>query len=367
MAEWRLFACDGSGNRLANLTPVGRQRRFAFRLNRPAQLTFEAPSDSADILAATPGRVIKGYRKEGSTWVIRYTGNIWQISDEGEADRYTSRFVCFDALQRLSKRLVRDATNAVPADGKVTFSAVQVETIVRNMIDRTNTGGGVCGLRTNAAGPSLGTRTVDYEWQNVAAAMNELFEGSGLNAYVVPEDRVDGYLGYIVLQGAVSTTAAKKLVWGAATHTAAKAERLQDMTDFANDLRVMGAPAAGAGARPIAARTDPTSITDYGRYEDVMTFGDISVQGYIDNLADQAIALRKAPKVTARFSPQADPASSNPLNPFTDFLLGDQVEVYAGAKLRGGFSGTQRLWGFDLELDDNAVERMPSVYVGPDA
>jgi hypothetical protein len=210
-------------------------------------------------------------------------------------------------------------------------------------------------------------RTVDFELRDLASAYAEIFAGSGLNCRVVTEDRTDGYLGSLLLESAPATVAANNLVWGGPTHNASRVERTLDMTSFANDIQVIGSPAAGSTQRPVQNVTDATSITNYGAYEDVMTYSDITQQAYLTVLANQAIALRKVPKQIANFTPQADPGSPNALNPFTDFERGYLINVYAGAALRGGFSGQQRIWGFDIDLDDDGVERVTSIQTGPDA
>jgi hypothetical protein len=365
--DWRIVICDLSGNRLSDLTRVGSKRQFQFRWNKPATFSFEAPSDAQGMLNLQGGRVIKAWRAENpAAPVIRYAGYVWNLSDVGDADTYKTKVVCFDPLQRMARRLCRDSGNAVPANGIVSFVSTEGELIIRGLIGRSNAGGGVSGLTTSASGPSGHGLTVDFEWRDIAAAITEICQGTGLNVYVEPQDTTDGYLGVITIADSPTSVAANKLVWGGPTHNASRVERTEDMTGLANDLHLFGV-ASGQGTRPIAARTDSGSITTYGRYEDVMSFGDITQQGYLDALADKAIALRKSPRILAKFTPQPDPGSPNALNPFTDFKLGYLVDVYAGPKLRGGFSGQQRIWGFDIDLDDNAVERVSAIYTGADA
>lgn len=365
-SDWTLAVCDLNGNKLAGLQRIASKRRLSYRLNRAAQLEFEVPANDPRSLQILPGRTINGYRKEGATYVLRYRGFIWQVSDEGDENTYKTKVVCFDPFQAMALRLVRDAANAVPANGKVNFAAVEAETIMRNLITRSNTGAGVSGLTTSGTGPTGLVRTVEYEFRDVASAILELCEGTGINFFVTPQDTTDGYLGVFTLQGAISTMAVNKLVWGGPTHNARKVERTEDMSQLANDIRVLGAPAGGI-ARPVANRTAAGSITTYGRRESVRTYGDITVQGYIDSLADREIALRDSPRVLAKFTPQPDPNTPNALNPWQDFNLGYLIEVFAGAALRGGMSGTQRIWGWDIDLDDNAIERVSAIYTGADA
>jgi hypothetical protein len=365
-SDWRISVCDLSGNKLAGLQRIASKRRLSYRLNRSAQLEFELPADDPRTLQVQAGRTVKAWRKEGSTYVLRYAGFIWQVSDEGDENTYKTKVVCFDPFQAAALRLVRDASNNVPADGKVTFTAVEAELIIRQLLGRTNAGGGICGLGTSGTGPTGFARTVTYEFRDVASAILELCEGTGINFYVQPQDTTDGYLGVLIQQGAISNVAANKLVWGGPTHNVRRVERTEDMAQLANDIRVLGTPAVGS-ARPVANRTSAGSITTYGRRESVRTYGDITVQGYINSLADREIALRDSPRVLAKFTPQPDVSSANALNPWQDFNLGYLVEVFAGAALRGGLSGQQRIWGWDIDLDDNAVERISAIYTGADA
>lgn len=370
--DWVIFVCDLNGNKLADLSRVGTKRQMQFRLNRPAQFSFTAPSNHSAVVDASgaavlkPGRIIKAWRGEGGSRVLRFAGYVWTCSDEGDEAAFRTSVVCFDSFQRLATRLCRDAANAVPADGKVSFAAVEAETIIRNLIDRTNTGGGVCGLRTVSAGPTSLARTVDFEYRKVADAILELCQATGINFYVLPEDRTDGYLGQIVLQGNLSSTSLKKLAWGAPPHNVRRIERVEDMQGFANDFREIGSQLS-VPPRPSSLRSDATSITNYGRYEDVEVRSDITLQAFLDGLADRNIALRKVPRTLVKSVPQPDASALSGVSPWVDFDLGWQISVAAGKALRGGFTGTQRVWGWDLDIDDNAVERISAVYTGPDA
>lgn len=372
MADWRLLVCDVNGNPLSNLSRVAAKRAFSYRLRRPARFEFEVTADdpgvwnAADGVILKPGRVIKGLRREGATYVPRYTGYVYSAEDDGTSDVAKTKVVCYDGGLRLVRRLNRDSSNNVTADGKVKFTTQRPDVIAEALLQRTNAGAGVSGVRFDTAAglTGLATTTVEWEYGFVAPSFEELCNASGMTWHVVPEDRTDGYLGKLKLQDAIATKAAIPLGWGAPPHNVGTIRRHEDLEPLANDLRVFG---AAEEPRAVAARTDATSITTYGRVEDIDVYSDLTIQAFVDKLADVAIALRKNPRLLVEWTPQADPRNPDvELTPWEDFDLGYLVDVAAGTRLRGGLTGTQRIWGFDLELNDDAVERVSRIYTGND-
>lgn len=155
------------------------------------------------------------------------------------------------------------------------------------------------------------------------------------------------------------------LAWGAPPHNVASIERLQDMDSFANDVTIYG---GAATARPRSGVGDLASQAAYGTYEAGDVYPDLTLQSYIDGLADAELVTRARPKEIVSWTPQIDQRNeATLLAPFDDFNLGTLFNVSAGPRLRGGFEGVQRCWGFDLDIDDDAIERVSAIYTGPDS
>ncbi len=210
--------------------------------------------------------------------------------------------------------------------------------------------------------PATATRTIDYEYRTVGAAIVELTETGGLDVFETWIDEETGYLSQI-------NTAARKgssrpdvrLGWKhAAVNNCTRMTRSEDGGMLANALYTFGAAKAGE-ARPRAAVGDGPSQTSYGYYEDVEVYSDIQIKAFVDALAAESLLYRKRPKELVHAFPEP-----GAVQPFQDFDLGDTFSVYAGKEHRGGFSGTQRCYGFDIDLDDEGVETLSAIHTTPE-
>lgn len=138
MSAWRILVGDRFGNTLTNVSPIAVGRQYVGALNRPAMFTFKVPASDTRVAGlhtdglpfVGEGRSVRAYRREaqqdGSTaWVVRFTGYMWQVTDEGnDADQWTT-CVCFDPLQLLNRRVARAMVWVIPGGepaGKFSWS-----------------------------------------------------------------------------------------------------------------------------------------------------------------------------------------------------------------------------------------------------
>jgi hypothetical protein len=366
-ARWDILLCDRLGVVLEDITPIATAKKAQVRFNRPASFSFDVPSSHArvatihsdgDPYLAPLSRVIKA-RRNG---VMRFAGYVWTVADRTEGEEYRTGVVCFDPLQRLLKRLVRDAANAVVS--KVSFSAVTAHAIAQAVVDRTNVGAGVSGMLGSGGtfGSIPSNTAIDYEYRSVASALSELADGGYLDIDVVPVDRTDGYHAQLNTYAALGTARENVVLGhGRGPNNCTAMTRTEDANTIANVLHYFGAQKTG-DARVRALVSDATSRTKLGDYEDHDTANDIVVQAFIDKLAAESLAHRKVPRQLVSTQPKP-----NTVSPWDDFYLGDSFTVMASTKMRGGFIGTQRCHGWDIDIDEEGTETVSNIYTTPDA
>jgi hypothetical protein len=128
----------------------------------------------------------------------------------------------------------------------------------------------------------------------------------------------------------------------------------------------------GQGGPPIAPYAsaefrDATSIATYGEYAPSQFFPAQTVKEGVKAIAAQQLALRANFKQTLT----VNPAPERSPEPFVDYYLGDRVPVYASDNLRQEIpSGVlpfawQRVYGIPVQIDDNGVETVRELLVGP--
>lgn len=367
MARWKFELADLSGRRLADITAIARNRALAYRLNGVSRLSFEVPADDPKIRNVhTDGyryleegvRLVKGRRYELNPttgvfgYKLRYLGLVWQVQDTGTENDAGCAVTCADLLVRLGKRYTAKRRE---------FTATQGTTIGKTLVDEANVIAPT-GIVTGTVEASP-TRSVVYQWRQLLDAIGELstsFDGFDLD--LVPNDDPAtlsssnlATLNFLGRKGTVRPNAA--FVWGAAGHNVNRVERLVNMDKLANVVTLLGATNTG-GDQILSSRVDAASVAALGRYEDLEAFTEISTPTYLDALASDLIALSASRRELVQFVPAP---GRSPL-PFDNFDLGDTVPITIGDRLRGGLAGYQRVYGFDLVLDENARELVNGVY-----
>lgn len=377
---WELVVCDLNGNALEDLTPVASQRALTFRMNGFDRCSFQVPADDGRVANLhTDGypiveaglRVLKAYRRElqadlSTANVLRYLGLIWGTQDVGEPDEARTAVSCVSLLGRLSRRLALDAaagTDVVARSAKVDFTNTDGAQILKTLVERTNA---IAPTGITTAGGTFETtpqRTVSYSRRLVAECGIELASSfNGFDFALEPLDRTDGTLArlhcYARLGGTNDDGA---FGWDIEPNNIVRVERLQNMEQFVTFLLGLGATAQ-AGGSLTAQASSASAIAQFGRFEAIDTFSDILTQSFLDALVADELAFRVLRRELVQFVPQPNPELGTTPRPWDDFGLGDLVPVAAGARLRGGFSGYQRIYGYDLVLDDDGREFVNGVY-----
>jgi len=131
----------------------------------------------------------------------------------------------------------------------------------------------------------------------------------------------------------------------------------------------------GQGGPPIAAHTDTASIARYGEYWAQQFFPAQTEAPPVTVIAEEQLVLRKSFKQTLT----VHPAPERSPEPFVDYYLGDRVRVNISENMRQGVGPQstlpapatevdtvwQRVYGIPVNVDDNGVETVTELLVGP--
>lgn len=390
MAAWRFVLCDQVGNPIEHITTVARDKQLQYRLNRPQRCSFTVDASDNRIAGLhTDGypkldagrRTVKCYRQEWDAtngrmaYNLRLFGVVWQLQDVGDEQRSSTAVQIVDPLVRLGRRFTAARVPFTDTDGLL---------IARSLIDTTNAMAPTGILTTGGRVEATPHRDITFQRKDVFGAIYDLAAAfNGFDFDLVPLDRTDGTLarfdGY-AKRGQLRQDAV--FGWGTAPHNVKRVERLVDMEQYANS--VLGIGSLGSGADALLSPTNtpagsPTTspglqsadgVSKFGLYEYVDTIGDITSQAFLDALVQDELTLRTIRRELVQFVPQplAGPLTSTgagpsgPWDPFTGWTLGDTVPLVVGSKLRGGFTGIQRIYGFDLVLDNDGREIVNGIY-----
>lgn len=371
---WRIILCDANGAAIEDMSPFTFDRKVSYRLNRPAVMTFRVPSDARLINDLAPDgitnlhtirRVIKGYRSEvnvagGESYVLRFIGLIWQIEDSGDLDSAWTNVVVMGAFQVLTKRL---CVNSAGSESAASFTNMDGGLIVTTMLTKLN--------QLSYTGIDVGTRdataarTADFSYLDVASAIAQLTGAfQGFDIELVPLDRKDGHLQTLNIKARKGAYRPQAIfAWGLPPHNVNSVNRLNDAEQYANSVLLLGAPPPVDGALPISASATDADPTETRVFRVMESYPDITNTSYLTALAQEEVAFRRIAREMVGFTPQPGRAPE----PFTEYDTGDTVPIYVGTRLRGGFQGIVRVYGFDIELSNEGEERVTALLLSPES
>jgi microcystin-dependent protein len=352
--RWELYLCDRSGIEIASLSPIATDRQLSFTLNKPASLTFTVPSHDgrvADLYVdGLPQlhplvRIVKAYRREilvdgTERNILRFVGHVWSMVDEGGPDGALTAVACFDPLQWAMNR------HTGPL---VEYSDVMGSAIARQLVDAMNTESPTSLITAGGTFEATPVRTVSYTRKSYGQALVELASAfDGFDLYLHPVDREDGIVSVLNAFSRLGQYQ-DEVIFGWASDLAIsnvdKITRTLVGDTYSNRAILLGATA-------VTVKEDTAAVTAVGLLDSVSAYNDVTNADLLDALAQEELNFRHLLRETVEISPTAGAAPE----PFTHVHLGDTFRVYIGAKMRGGFAGIMRCYGFDIAISDDGVE-----------
>lgn len=403
---WRFVVTDLGGAALTVLDHLASDRVVTPKLNEPLEVSAAVPSDSNYVnrthsdgfpLLSEGNRQLYCYRRESDTspyYTLRASTLIEQVGDAAHSDDARTRFTAWDPWQYLMSRPVLQSTGAtggtytdgalIDANGLIYGAATTADAIVLDMIVTTQAftaaaapaAAKLCFIDATAVSPvgTFGTFPGGYEVQQ-GTSLGQALQDMCATGYMdilfnpISDPARPGILCEVVLMsqsspylGAGSFQYTSKFAWDRPGRSAVGMDDLFDGTGRANHVQFYN----GQGGPPVAAQVSAPSVARYGEYWSQQFFPAQPEVAPVITLATQQLGLRQNGKQTLT----VNPAPGRAPEPFVDYYLGDRVPVYASDRLRQPLPlGTdpvwQRVYGIPVEIDDNGVETVRELIVGP--
>lgn len=347
---WSFGLVDSAGN---PTTPSGLSLlsnvAVTFQLGSPDVLTGTLPVTSAEAAAISSGDMyVKAYRKGpfDTTKVLRFYGPVW--IDEIQAGRGGGvdavMVTAMTPLVYLTKRFTT-----------ATFTNTDQGTILKTVIDTTNSVDGETGIRTSAANITASADiNVDHstnKTQIMQLLQQFLSQDIGCESYTIPIELSSGKIAdfYATPRKGIVR---ERLVFGYGDGTVANCSamgRVRSMDNVFND--VLGFTDSFASNW-----TNPTSIANNRRLVSDMSFTSETdpdvlsqqVLGFLDRHVDATAAALYTISATNR-APKL----------FDDFDIGDTVTLEFKKGLE--FQVQQRVYSSSIGITDNGIEYFNSL------
>jgi hypothetical protein len=230
-------------------------------------------------------------------------------------------------------------------------------TIVRQLVDTTNATRGRTGITTDdSVFEQTPARTVTYDMRPISEVCYELASAfNGFDLWLEPLDREDGIFGRLHCYARLGLTQPDAVfAWGLEPNNCRSISRLGDGQIVVTHLFGLGAN----NIRSMAVDPNPGPLL----LEGLESYSEVQNQALLDALIQEELNFRKVPRELVEIVP----APGRAPEPFTHFHLGDLVFVYCGPRLRGGFQGVQRIYGFQLSISEEGIETVSSIVTGPE-
>jgi hypothetical protein len=337
VAPWRFVVCDTTGRALGE--PRAYERTLSFEISRAATGGFRIRDTDPlydDIVAGET--MVKVY--DGLERLVCY-GPIISDTEEGQGSGGATVRVAFtDIFWRLSKRFV--GKKAAVSDGDLAYTSTDSGAIAHALLALANADA--------STGITVGTkdtfvaRTVNYGWKRVSDAISEL--GAIDGSYEWGLRYVDGTppTVYLDLKTSFGQTRTQTFFeYGTGRKNCQGYSRSRSA-----DTQATRVWALGAGSAPPVTASDTGAEASYGRLEEVVSYGDVSVQSLLGVLASAHVAVRARPRTLVNLTPF--PKSAPVFG--TDWEVGDIVQARAVVANRVRVSGAVRVWGADFTISE---------------
>lgn len=407
--EWRFVSTDLDSNVTTILDRVATQRHVHPILNVPNWLSFNVPSDSRLVNTPYPtdvdtehsyvdegDRLIYAFRKESDTppyFQCRAAGISLQVEDSAEQDEATTKVTAFDPWKLAYCRPAQasdgdlpvpmgtwDGTYAAGTTADIVILTQLLYTILNDGIIRIDAGDGsrsgegpqyqdwggtayyqgtleVAGAIVDPYTVTAGQSVGDVWTAMVAAAYCDIV----LTPIFDPINR-PGYTHEMSIFVQAGHTTTCIYGWDRPPHNLTQISRMIDGTQRANKIKF------GAGQGGVygvsALQTDAASVTQYGQYWGQQFLpAEVTVE-VVEALAAFQLSLRANGRTVVQFSPTPNRSPC----PFVDFNLGDIVSAYASREaFRFALAGEMRVYGFPLDIADDATEQVQGMILLPGA
>jgi len=371
-------------------------------------------------------RQIYGFRRESDSlpyYTIRAATLVLQIDDSAQSGDARSRFTAWDPWQYLFSRPVLCSPSVASCgspgallgpDGLVYDTTWTADAIILDML---NTAIAYADPTAPYASQAMFLNILDGVMETCptfAAPGWKIQQGTSIgqafldlaatgNCDIVLSPLYDPTLwpGYLCTLNIYSPTTASRnskaavggageyefsaiFAWDQPGRSMVGVENFYDGTGRANTVQYY----YGQGGPPATRQTDAASIARYGEYWTQQFFpAQPSAKPAVTALAAEQLVLRKNYKQTLT----VNPAPERSPEPFVDYQIGDAVPVFVGTVQQGayalgdnsmrqslppGYTGAvpspdplilywQRVYGIPVEIDDNGVETVRELIVGP--
>lgn len=352
-AVWNFSLVDINGNNITNgELPLAFGRSITYQLNAPTILQFQLPLTSDDASAVTIGSsFIKAYRTPvGGTKTLVFYGPAWvdEIQTGSGSGVDSILVTAMDPLIYLSRRYTTAA-----------YTATDQGTILKNIIDTTNTSDGETGIRTSSGNITAST-SVDFDKTTEKPTVLDVVQQfsdqlDGCETWVSPIEYAGGKISDLYIapkRGSIKDG----VVFGYGDATVANCTsmgRTRNADKMVNDH-------TGFTDLYSSTKTNTTSINSYRRLVLDQSYTNEKSKTLLANRVQGYLSKHDTPDDVAEYTITTGPRAPKL---FDSFTIGDTVWLDFNKGI--SFQVQQRVYACTVDIDDQGLETYSSIELRP--
>lgn len=413
---WRWAVTTLGGGALTYLDHLASDKTVTPKLGEALEVSLTVPSDNPEVnrlhtdgfpFVAEGVRQLYGLRKDRlGAYSCRASTLIMQISDASGTGDARSTLTAWDPWRYLFALPCLQSPNATvgPNGPPGTFGALidkdnlyypnttTADQVILDILQTTQASMSVSapaaaqalfldmtgGTIETCPAPAYGSATPAGQWEvqqgtSVGQALQDIVASGACDIVLHPiyDSARPGILCElnILAQGVAGNGAGSYrfgaiFAWDRPGRSMVGVENVYDGTERANHIQYY----YGQGGPPATDQRSAASISTYGEYWSQQFWPGNKVKPAVEVIAANQLNLRATYKETLTVHPAPERAPE----PFVDYQLGDRVPVYISDNMRQELPPNgnadrvwQRVYGIPIQIDDNGVETVTELLVGP--
>lgn len=308
----------------------------------------------------TTDTLVKCYRRDAVSNRLVFIGPVQSVDETGEALNQSISVSATGPFMRLTKRFIGVSKAGVSFG--TSASLVDLGLIARDILDIVNATE-YTGISKGSHASSVAGAVGPWQLKNAAEAIAEL--SVGLNSFDFTIDPTEptsvasawpqiGLLRIAPIIGVNRPDAILEYGTPRANVTGYTRQISRDQLVNQTIMSVSGWPDGAPAGKDLIIRTNATSRTDRGLFQDVVSDAGVEDDTLRTLISDEHLLWRSNPKQIITFTPAMNASPS----PYIDYEVGDWIR--ARAEVRGSvrFDSMFRIWGMNFSLDANGNESL---------
>ena len=365
---------DRNGTTITDLSTLARGKKCRRRFGRPGWATCEVPSHLVGAGIAGATTLYCTFPEYG----LFHNGIVITAEDQAEEDEYWTKITAFDPVWWWQHRVVEDADGDYSKPTILTDN-VTAPAIMQAAINNTIANEGAIGATVGTVatgGANVTGANVDWPIRiSDLAAMLQLTGELDIVCNPVNSGSTYGQVSFYNGNYGSDLSGSVVFSYGTGSYNCRGMRKVDDFSTICNALRYFLGPKiddqhwSGNITRDDTALPDYAAmiaLTDasraaYGKFVDVRIIDAdyvVAVEMYRYQWQVETVLRRKAKEMV-----YADLDHGVGLGTFD---IGDKVGISAGPMLRGGFSGSQRVYGYTVAEDEDGVRSIEDLETSAD-